>query len=96
MALVSGSNQAGLLPERVLSVADSKRVPYDANISAASAAVRSLAKKALVVGMLILAAGLLANSHADAKRWKRSGCKSREIDGGSFLGRKGCPGNNLL
>jgi hypothetical protein len=30
------------------------------NISAASAAVRSLAKKALVVGMLILAAGLLA------------------------------------
>ena len=30
MALVSGSNPAGLLPERVLSVADPKRVPYDA------------------------------------------------------------------
>jgi hypothetical protein len=30
MALVSGSNPAGLLPERVLGVADPKRVPSDA------------------------------------------------------------------
>ena len=66
------------------------------NISAASAAVRSLAKKALVVGMLILAAGLLATPMLMPSAGNAQDARVREIDGGSFLGRKGCPGNNLL